>query len=240
LKIEDLRAFGSSPFGLPIVVTGAYLLVAVGSRGHTQAFRTTLLAEEQTWLLVLCVRTSIRTTRTTICNNNNFINHFYNLNIKIILFVFFTTNVGSLATLSRRQSKDKRTAPSVTDRQFLELLMWQFFWNNLREFTIERPPPFIPVEFCRHNYKGVDKIPIEWTTVAVWVVNSLKSFRKNYHINNSKNYSYVTSGLRRIDVDRSYGKAYIHDSFVPCGWRLPSVVPCCDPRENKDKIITWK
>jgi len=54
LKIHS-RAFGSSPFGLPVVVAGAHLLVAIGSRRHTQAFRTTLLAEEQTWLLVLCV-----------------------------------------------------------------------------------------------------------------------------------------------------------------------------------------
>jgi len=53
MKFEALGAFGSSSFGLPVVVARANLLVAISSRRHTQALGTALLAEKQTRFLVL-------------------------------------------------------------------------------------------------------------------------------------------------------------------------------------------
>lgn len=53
LVSENLRALGSTSFGLPIVIAGADLLVAIETRGHTQALSATLLTEEHAWLVVL-------------------------------------------------------------------------------------------------------------------------------------------------------------------------------------------
>ena len=78
-KFQHSRAFGSSPFGLPVVVAWADLLVTISSRWHTQAFGTTFIAEEQTRLLVVCFGASLLATWTAICYFN--MHHLY-LNIK--------------------------------------------------------------------------------------------------------------------------------------------------------------
>jgi hypothetical protein len=44
--LQILRAFGSSPFGLPVVIARANLLVAIKSRRHTQTLCTTLVTKE--------------------------------------------------------------------------------------------------------------------------------------------------------------------------------------------------
>jgi len=44
--LKLLRAFGSSPFGLPVVVARANLLVAIIARRHTQTLSTTLVTKE--------------------------------------------------------------------------------------------------------------------------------------------------------------------------------------------------
>ena len=54
-EILQLRAFRSTPLCLPIVVARASLLVAIGTRRNAQTFGTTLVAEKQAWLLVLCL-----------------------------------------------------------------------------------------------------------------------------------------------------------------------------------------
>lgn len=61
------RAFGSSSLGLPVIVAGANLLVSIGSRRHTQAFSTTLLAEEHAWLLVRRLRAPTRAPPSALC-----------------------------------------------------------------------------------------------------------------------------------------------------------------------------
>lgn len=48
-----LGALGASPLGLPVVVAGAGLLVAVGARRHAQALGAALVAEEEARLLVV-------------------------------------------------------------------------------------------------------------------------------------------------------------------------------------------
>jgi len=53
---NNLGAFGASFLGLPVVVAGADSFVAIETWGHTQALCTTLVAEEQAWLLVLSFR----------------------------------------------------------------------------------------------------------------------------------------------------------------------------------------
>lgn len=49
----NLRAFGSSTLGLPVVVAGTETLVAIVAWRNTQTLCTTFIAEEQAWLLVL-------------------------------------------------------------------------------------------------------------------------------------------------------------------------------------------
>jgi hypothetical protein len=55
VKFQLLRTFGSSSFGLPVVIAWTYFFVSIGTTRHTQAFGTTFLTKEQAWLLVLCV-----------------------------------------------------------------------------------------------------------------------------------------------------------------------------------------
>lgn len=49
------RTFGASSLGLPVVVARAELLVPICAWRDAQALGTALLAEKQTWLLVLCI-----------------------------------------------------------------------------------------------------------------------------------------------------------------------------------------
>lgn len=51
-QVHNLRAFRSSPLGLPVIVARAELLVPVCSWRYAQAFGATLLAEEHAWLFV--------------------------------------------------------------------------------------------------------------------------------------------------------------------------------------------
>ena len=63
IYIFNLRAFGSSFLGLPVVVARAHLLVANDARRNTFAFGTALLAEEHARLLVRCRRATVLTSR---------------------------------------------------------------------------------------------------------------------------------------------------------------------------------
>lgn len=47
------RALRPTPLGLPVVVAGADLLVAIEARGHTKTLPAALLAEEHARLVVL-------------------------------------------------------------------------------------------------------------------------------------------------------------------------------------------
>lgn len=52
---ENLRAFGSSLLGLPVVVTRANGFVSIVTWGNAQALSAALLAEEHAWFVVLCL-----------------------------------------------------------------------------------------------------------------------------------------------------------------------------------------
>lgn len=54
----NLRAFGSSTLGLPVVVARAYGFVAVIARRDAEALGTAFLAEEHAWFVVLRLTTS--------------------------------------------------------------------------------------------------------------------------------------------------------------------------------------
>lgn len=58
---EKSRAFWSTKLSLPVVVARTDLLVAIRTWRNTQALGTTFVAEEQTWLLVFCIRASMST-----------------------------------------------------------------------------------------------------------------------------------------------------------------------------------
>ena len=66
VKKGSLRAFGASSLGLPVIVTGAALLVAISPRRHTQTLITTLVAEEETRLLVRRLRAPVHAPRRTV------------------------------------------------------------------------------------------------------------------------------------------------------------------------------
>jgi hypothetical protein len=62
-----LGALGASPLGLPVVVAGAGVLVAVGARRHAQARRAALAAEEEARLLVRRRRAPPRAPAAALC-----------------------------------------------------------------------------------------------------------------------------------------------------------------------------
>ena len=64
---NNLRAFGASSLGLPVVVAWAILFVSICARRHTQALGTALLTEKHAWLLVCCSRASGSASWTTFC-----------------------------------------------------------------------------------------------------------------------------------------------------------------------------
>ena len=60
-------ALGASPLGLPVVVAGAGVLVAVGARRHAQARRAALPAEEEARLPVRRPRAPRRAPAAALC-----------------------------------------------------------------------------------------------------------------------------------------------------------------------------
>lgn len=56
-KNPNLRTFGSSFLGLPIVVARAHCFVSIKARRNTQALAAALLAEKHAWFVVLCPAT---------------------------------------------------------------------------------------------------------------------------------------------------------------------------------------
>jgi len=63
-------AFGTSSLGLPVVVAGAGVLVAVGARRHAQALGAALVAEEEARLLVVRLGASPLALPAALCNNS--------------------------------------------------------------------------------------------------------------------------------------------------------------------------
>lgn len=65
----QLRALGASLLGLPVVVAGALVLVAVEARRHAQAGVAALVAEEEARLPVLGVAAPVLAHRLALCNS---------------------------------------------------------------------------------------------------------------------------------------------------------------------------
>jgi len=51
---------------------------------------------------------------------------------------------------------------------------------------------------CRNPHNYGDKVPLEWATITARVVGSLKSVRRNCHINNLWDYPPVAGSLRPL------------------------------------------
>jgi len=98
-------ALGPSFLGLPVVVAGAGVLVAVGARRHAQALGAALVAEEEARLPVVRLGAPPLALPAALCNDNRNANALFALHSPALVLIAQTRRSSKLTKTTARNAR---------------------------------------------------------------------------------------------------------------------------------------